>query len=143
MTTKRHVLLVVDDEPDNLKLFRLALARHPDVKEVKTFADPRQALRYLHDCRAGTAGQLPALVFLDINMPGTNGFQLLRQMRSEEVIRRVPVVMFTTSGEESDVAASYELGANSFIRKSIDFDVFTDELKEIINYWLVINELPF
>ncbi len=59
MTTKPHVLLVVDDEPDNLKLFRFALAKHPDVKEVKTFADPRQALQYLRNCRAATAGQLP------------------------------------------------------------------------------------
>jgi two-component system response regulator len=143
MATKRHVLLVVDDEPDNLKLFRFALAKHPGVKEVKTFADPRQALQYLHNCRAGTVGQMPALVFLDVKMPGANGFRLLKQIRSEEVIRRIPVIMFTTSREESDVAASYELGANSFIRKSIDFDVFTDQLKEIIQYWLVVNELPF
>ncbi len=145
MRLKRHTLLVVDDEPDNLKLFRLALKWHPLIKEVMTLPEGPQALRYLQRCQVGgnPACPFPSLMFLDLKMPGMNGLQVLKHIRAEEVMKRIPVIMFTTSREEKDIAASYDLGANSFIRKSVDYDVFCHQLEGIIEYWLVTNELPF
>jgi PAS domain S-box-containing protein len=142
---KRHTLLVVDDEPDHLKLFRLALKGHPRIEEVETLAEGGQALRYLQSCRVGgnPARPFPSLLFLDLNMPGMNGLQVLARIRAEEVVKRIPVILFTTSREEKDVAASDALGANSFIQKPVDYDVFCNQLEGIIDYWLGVNELPF
>jgi two-component system response regulator len=145
MPTKRHTLLVVDDEPDSQKLFRLALKRHPLVREVKTFTEGQSALNYLQACTIGSdpACAYPALMFLDLKMPVLDGFQVLRHIRGEADLKRMPVIIFTTSQEETDIATSYDLGANSFIRKSVDFDVFCFQLEEIIQYWLGDNKLPF
>lgn len=85
----------------------------------------------------------PALLFLDLKMPVLDGFQVLRYIRGEAVVKRMPVIIFTTSQEETDIATSYDLGANSFIRKSVDFDVFCRQPEEIIGYWLGANQLPF
>lgn len=145
MPGRRHTLLVVDDETDHLKLFRLSLKQHPLVKEIKTFAGGQPALDYLRGCEAGgnPAGTLPSITFLDLKMPAMDGFQILRRIRAEAVVKRMPVIIFTTSQEETDITTSYDLGANSYIRKPVDFDVFCRQLEAIIEYWLGANELPF
>ncbi len=145
MLEKKHILLVVDDESDHLLLFKRALQGHPLIKEIKAFNAGQPALDCLRDCLlGGKAGcQFPSLVFLDLKMPGMDGFEVLRQIRAEAVIRRIPVIMLTTSQEETDVATSYELKANSFIHKPVDFLVFKQQLHDTVQYWLEANQLPF
>lgn len=145
MQPKRYRLLVVDDERDNLLLFQLALNKHASIKELKTLLDGRDALSYLHSCceQANATALLPALIILDLKMPGMNGFEVMQQLKADTLIGRIPIVIFTASREEEDIVRSYALGASSFIHKDIDFDTFCEQLEYIINYWLEVNQPPY
>ncbi len=143
MKTK-HILLV-EDNPDDVELTIRALAKSHVANSLDLASDGVEALEYL----AGTgkfAGRdpnvLPQVVLLDLKMPRMDGLEVLRRIRSDERTRLLPVVVLTTSSEERDRVESYKLGANSYIRKPVDFVQFAESVRQLGLYWLVLNEAP-
>jgi len=141
MTFEKTILLVEDNLDDadlTLRAFRRAGAEHP----IHVASDGAEALEWLFD-RIQTAGVLPAVVLLDLRMPRIDGFEVLRRIRSDERTRLLPVIILTSSTEEADLVKGYGLGANSYVRKSVDFTQFLDVARDVDRYWLRWNELPW
>ena len=144
MTTK--TILLVEDNQDDLDLTLRALRKSKIPSTVAIVRDGVEALDYLFGTgsHAGrdTSDQ-PRVVFLDLKLPRVAGLEVLRQMRADERTRNVPVVVLTSSSENHDMLESYHRGANSFIRKPIDFDEFVQAIQQMNAYWLVLNEVPY
>ncbi|HKQ18182.1 MAG TPA: response regulator [Candidatus Eisenbacteria bacterium] len=143
MTDK--VILLAEDNPNDEELTLRALRKHNVSNEVVVVRDGQEALDYLFI--AGThAGrnpnQPPQLVLLDINLPKINGLDVLKRIRADARTRTLPVVILTSSSEERDRFTAYDNFANSYIRKPVDFDQFTEAVRELGLYWLVLNEPP-
>ena len=132
-----HILLV-EDNPDDVKYTVQALKKQNVANPVKVAIDGQQALDRLFDENE----ELPALVLLDLKLPKVSGFEVLQRLRADPVRKRVPVVILTSSTEESDLIQSYALGANSYIRKPVDFEQFTAAIRQLGQYWLLLNEAP-
>ena len=129
-------ILLVEDSPDDAALTELALRRWPAHLEIAR--DAEEAVDYLF----GNAHEAPRLVLLDLGLPQADGLEVLRRIRQDERTRLIPVVILTSSMAPGDVAASYRMGANSYVRKPVDFDEFSERVREIGSYWLRINEPP-
>lgn len=143
MTNK--IILLVEDNPSDIGLTQRALDKSRIVNKMVVVEDGQEALDYLFGGGQYTGrdlNELPALVLLDIKLPRVSGFDVLRQIREDERTSRVPVVVLTTSKEEQDVAQSYDLRANSYIRKPVDFTKFVEAIQHMGLYWLVLNEPP-
>ena len=138
MIRKDHTILLVEDTPDDVELTRRAFQKSNIVNEVVVARDGQEALDYL----LATGASLPDLVLLDLKLPKIGGLEVLRRMRAEEETKRLPVVILTTSNEEKDVISSYDLGANSYVRKPVDFAKFAEAVRQLGLYWLVLNEPP-
>lgn len=140
-----HTILLVEDNPDDVELTRRAFARSNISNELVVAADGQEALDYLFAAGAHAdrdSRTLPQVVLLDLKLPKVDGLGVLRRLRADERTRRLPVVILTTSTEEKDILTSYELGANSYIRKPVDFAQFVDAARQLGLYWLVLNEPP-
>jgi CheY-like chemotaxis protein len=140
----RHILLV-EDNPDDVKLTLRALEKGRVANNVDVALDGVEALEYFSATGkfAGrNTSQLPQVVLLDLKMPRLDGLEVLRRLRSDEKTKLLPVVILTTSSEEKDRVESYKLGANSFIRKPVDFTQFAESVRQLGLYWLVLNEAP-
>src|SRR5574341_153802 len=138
-----QMILLVDDHPSDVGLTQRALAKSRVANELVVAEDGQEALDYLFGAGAYTGREvpeLPALVLLDLKLPRVDGLQVLRQIRADARTSRLPVVILTTSREEQDVAQSYDLGANSYIRKPVDFTQFAQAVENLGLYWLVLNE---
>jgi CheY-like chemotaxis protein len=138
-----RTILLVEDNPDDVELTLRALQKSPDSGEVEVVHDGEEALEYLIPEGTDTNQQLralPELVLLDINLPKVDGLQVLKRLRSQERTRRVPVVMLTSSDEDRDVRSSYDLGANSFLRKPVNGAQFLEAARCLSRYWLVLNQ---
>jgi two-component system response regulator len=138
------VILLVEDNPRDEALTLRALKKSNIVNEVVVAHDGVEALDYL--LGTGTyAGRdmdmMPQLILLDLKLPKVNGLQVLQAIRSDERIRRLPVVIFTSSSEEEDMIKSYDLGANSYVRKPVDFEQFLEATRQLGMYWLVLNQV--
>jgi len=143
MTEK--VILLVEDNPDDEKLTVRALKKNNIVNEVVIARDGAEALDYLFSVGAPQGrdtSRLPALVLLDLKLPKVDGQEVLRRIRGDERTRRIPVVILTSSKEEQDMMQSYNSGANSYIRKPVDFMQFTEVVRNLGLYWLMMNETP-
>lgn len=141
---KNHILLV-EDNPDDVTLTLRAFSKSQILNDIDVVVDGAQALDYLY--ARGTFSEraphaLPAVVLLDLNLPKVSGLEVLRQIRADPRTRRQPVVVLTSSREESDLIASYDLGANSYVRKPVDFDEFLRAAGQLGLYWLLLNEAP-
>lgn len=133
------VILVVEDNPDDEKLTLRAM-RQSDVPNIIVVArDGAEALEHLH---GDASAPLPVLVLLDLKLPKVSGLEVLQKLRANERTKNLPVVVLTSSDEERDILQSYNLGANSYIRKPVDFDEFIDAVKQLGLYWLCINRAP-
>jgi two-component system, response regulator len=139
------IILLVEDNPDDIELTLRALKKSKILNEVVITQDGVEALDYLF----GTgkfAGRdtrvLPQVVLLDLKMPRMDGLEVLGRLRFDERTRLLPVVILTTSNEEKDKVESYKMGANSYIRKPVDFEQFVAAVQQLGLYWLVLNEAP-
>jgi two-component system, response regulator len=130
-------ILVVEDNPDDAELTARAL-RHGMPANIEIARDGEQALDYLFD----VANHLPRLVVLDLRLPNTDGLEVLRRIREDERTRLTPVVILTSYDAPGDIETCYRLGANSYVRKPVDFDEFSAVIHELGAYWLRINEPP-
>jgi CheY-like chemotaxis protein len=139
----RKVVLLVEDNPDDRDLTLRAFERHRFGNEVVVAEDGQAALDYL--IGPGPDGRprpLPELVLLDLKLPRVDGLEVLRRIRAEERTRLLPVVVLTSSAEESDLVRSYALGANSYVQKPVSFTDFLDASRQLGMYWLVLNRAP-
>lgn len=136
-------MLLVEDNPDDLELAQLAFDRGRFANHVDIARDGAEALDYLF-ARGPFAHRdrddLPRVVLLDIKLPLVDGIEVLRQIRADDRLRHIPVVMLTSSAEDRDLVACYELGANSYIVKPVDMDQFFTAIQNIGMYWLVLNQ---
>ena len=138
-------ILLVEDNPDDVELTRIAFSEAQLDSRLDVVRDGAEALDYLF-ARGAHAGRdpakLPSIVLLDLNLPKVDGREVLQAIRANEATRSLPVVVLTTSTEPFDVDASYALGANSYIRKPVDFEQFVWAVKQVGLYWLVLNHPP-
>jgi len=138
-------ILLVEDNPDDQALTLRALKKNNIANEVVVVDDGAQALDYLFGAGqfAGrNASNRPSLVLLDLKLPKVDGLAVLARIRADDRTRTMPVVVLTSSAEESDLLKSYELGANSYVRKPVDFAEFVEATRQLGVYWLILNEQP-
>ena len=142
MTRGENVILLVEDNPDDVELTLRAFQKSNVANEIIAVGDGQDALDYLFAVgrHAGRDAFMPRVILLDLNLPKISGLEVLRRMRADERTKRIPVVVLTTSNEEKDVIGSYDLGANSYVRKPVDFAQFLDAARQLGLYWLVLNE---
>lgn len=139
-----HILLV-EDNPDDIKLTLRALKKSNILNEVVIAEDGVDALDYLFGTgkyEGRDLNVMPQLILLDLKMPKLDGLEVLQRIRTNEKTQLLPVVVLTTSSEDQDKIESYKLGANSYIRKPVDFNQFVDAVQQLGLYWLVLNEAP-
>lgn len=140
---QEKLILVVEDNPDHLELTVLTLREHGVTAEIAVARDGAQALNYLFGqgihAERDTQRQ-PSFVLLDMKLPRLSGLDVLRTIRSNPITSLIPVVMLTSSSEQSDMVACYQSGANGFVRKPVDFGEFTEKLNRVQAYWLDVNE---
>jgi len=138
-------ILLVEDNPSDIKLTKRALEQNQITNELIVAEDGQEALDYLF-ATGQHAGRdirdLPAVVLLDLKLPKIEGLEVLKKIRANEFTRLMPVVILTSSDQEVDMIASYNLGANSYIRKPVDFKQFTEAVRTLGMYWLLLNEPP-
>jgi two-component system response regulator len=139
------VILLVEDNPDDEALTLRALKKNNIGNDIVVARDGVEALDYLFGTGAYAGRdvtQVPAVTLLDLKIPKLDGLEVLKRLRADERTRLMPVVILTSSKEEHDLANSYKLGANSYIRKPVDFSQFVEAIRQLGLYWLVINETP-
>ena len=140
-----RVILLVEDNPDDEFLTLRSLRANHVANEIVVVRDGQAALDWLFGTGVEPGPgreETPAMIFLDLKMPKVSGLEVLRRLRADPRTRRIPVVVFTSSGEERDVLQSYDLGANSYVRKPVDFTEFSEAVKQLGLYWLVVNAPP-
>ncbi len=145
MIPKKNIILLVEDNDDDVELTRRAFDKSRIVNEMVVVRDGQEALEYLFVTGAHASRDpaiMPSVILLDLNLPKLSGLDVLSRIRAEERTRRLPVVILTTSGEEKDVIGGYDLGANSYVRKPVDFAEFADAARHLGLYWLLLNEPP-
>ena len=145
MMENDDTILLVEDNPDDVELTKRALRKNNIANNLVVARDGIEALDYLF-CRGTYANRnikiTPQLILLDLQLPKLDGLQVLEQLRANECTRLVPVVILTSSKEEHDLISGYKHGANSYIRKPVDFTQFQEAVRHIGLYWLLINEPP-
>ncbi|MDR7489151.1 MAG: response regulator [Armatimonadota bacterium] len=137
-----RTILLVEDNPDDVALTLRALRGHHIANRVVVAEDGAEALAYLFQERGSAQDALPAVVLLDLKLPKVDGLEVLRRLRADERTKWLPVVILTSSREEQDLVAGYVLGANSYVRKPVDFMQFAEAVRQLGLYWLVLNEPP-
>jgi CheY-like chemotaxis protein len=142
MTTQRHrPILLVEDNIDDEELTLRSLKQCNLANEIVVARDGVEALEFLHGERAGVA-QLPAVVILDLKLPKIDGLAVLKRIREHTRTRTLPVVVLTSSAEDSDILATYDLGGNSYVRKPVKMDEFTRATAQLGLYWTIVNLTP-
>lgn len=142
---KPKTILLVEDNPDDVALTKRAFGDFRIGNQIVVARDGAEALDYLFRTGAHAGRDLdlePAVILLDLNLPRIDGLEVLRRLRADQRTRRLPVVILTSSREEQDLISSYDLGANSYVRKPVDFDEFMQAARQLGLYWLLLNETP-
>jgi CheY-like chemotaxis protein len=139
------VILLVEDNPDDRELTLRAFKKAKIANQIETANDGAEALDYLFGAgryAGGDPPRRPQLVLLDLKLPKVDGLEVLRRIRSDERTRYLPVVILTSSNEERDLVEGYRLGANSYVRKPVDFVQFLEAARQLGLYWLLLNQTP-
>ena len=139
---KNKSILLVEDNPSDIELTKRALLKNRILNELVVKEDGIDAIEYLFVTCFKPGNKLPTLILLDLKLPRMDGLEVLKRIRADERTRRLPVVILTSSAEKVDVHSCYDWGANSYIRKPVDFNQFADAVNNLGLYWLVINEPP-
>ena len=137
-------ILIVEDDPNDVELTLTALEEYNLANEVVITRDGEEALDYLY-CRGNfqaRSNDNPAVLLLDLKLPKRDGLEVLRQIKSDEKLKLIPVVVLTSSKEDEDIVRSYALGANAYVRKPVDFLQFSEAARTLGLFWLVLNESP-
>jgi two-component system, response regulator len=138
-------ILLVEDNPNDLELTLHALKKNNIANRIHVASDGEEALDFIF-CENKYADRnisiVPKMILLDLKLPKIDGIEVLRRVKNDSRTKRVPVVMLTTSREESDIVESYELGVNSYIVKPVDFDQFVEAIRQLGLYWLLLNQPP-
>ncbi|GAB4490432.1 MAG: response regulator [Thermodesulfovibrionales bacterium] len=144
MISKFINILLVEDNPDDVELTLHALEKNNIANPVKVVRDGQEALDYLFYKGKYELSdhELPHVILLDLKLPKVDGIEVLQRIKADRKTKLLPVVVLTSSKQESDILKSYDLGVNSYIRKPVDFDQFVDTVKHIGFYWMLINENP-
>lgn len=138
-------ILLVEDNPDDEELTLMALKQSNILNDVFVARDGVEALDYLFGTgphQGRDLSLMPAIVLLDLKLPKVDGLEVLRRIRENPSTRYIPVIVLTSSKEEQDIAASYHLGCNSYVRKPVNFAQFAEATRQLGLYWLLLNELP-
>lgn len=142
---KNNRILIVEDSPNDEKLIMIALKDAKITNEIDVVRDGEEALNFLF-CKEKYAkrdqSELPQLILLDLKLPKIDGLEVLKEIRTSEITKRIPVVIMTSSREENDLVAGYDNGANSFVVKPIDPVQFTKAIEHVGLYWLIVNTTP-
>jgi DNA-binding response OmpR family regulator len=143
-TNKLGRILLVEDDPKDVELTLTALEDYNLANEVIVVRDGEEALEYLYSRGKfkTRSSDNPSVMLLDLKLPKVDGLEVLKQIKSEEKLRMVPVVVLTSSKEEKDMVASYRLGVNAYVVKPVDFHEFVNAIKELGIFWAVINQPP-
>jgi DNA-binding response OmpR family regulator len=145
MTSITKNILLVEDNPDDELLTLMAFKDNNIKNEVIIARDGEEALDYLFGTgkyKDRNSKLLPQIILLDLKLPKVDGLEVLKQIRSNALTKLLPVIILTSSKEDMDIINSYQLGANSYIRKPVDFEQFSEAIKQLGLYWLVLNEVP-
>ena len=137
-------ILIVEDDPKDVELTLAALDEYNLANEVVVTRDGQEALDYLY-CRGkydARPGDNPAVILLDLKLPKIDGLEVLQQIKSDERVKRIPVVVLTSSHEEKDMMRSYSLGVNAYVVKPVDFHEFINAVKELGVFWAIVNQPP-
>lgn len=141
--SKPITILMADDDPDDRLLVQEAFEENHLINNLETVEDGEELMDFLHRRGKFVNNTItPGLILLDLNMPRKSGLEALKEIKSDEKLRRLPVVILTTSKAEEDIIRSYDLGVNSFIVKPVTFDSLVELIKELDRYWFQIVELP-
>ncbi|MFQ5791341.1 MAG: response regulator [Acidobacteriota bacterium] len=143
--SRTHIILLVEDNPDDVELTLRAMKDYCISNEVVVARDGVEALDYLFATGAHAGRDtsvLPEVILLDLKMPKIDGLEVLRRIRADERTAHLPVIILTSSKEEQDVINSYKLGANSYVRKPVDFAQFSEAVRQLGLHWLLLNEPP-
>ena len=135
------IILLVEDNPKDVALTERALTKSNIYNKLVVARDGVEAIEYLFDS-SKEKDDLPVVILLDLKLPRVDGLEVLRRIRGDEKTRRLPVVVLTSSSEERDIIQSYDLGANSYIRKPVKFNQFAEAINQLGLYWLVLNQPP-
>ena len=138
-------ILLVEDDPNDVELTLHAFKKNKLTNRIHVVRDGAEALEFLFSSGASAGGDLqykPKLILLDLKLPKVDGMEVLRRIKSDERTRLIPVVVLTSSREERDIVESYRLGVNSYITKPVDFKKFTETVRQLGLYWLLLNQQP-
>jgi two-component system response regulator len=138
-------ILLVEDNPDDVELTLHALKKKNIINDVNVASDGAEALDFLFGTGKYSGRDLtdmPAVILLDLQLPKVGGLEVLRRIRADERTKLIPVVILTSSKQEQDLATGYSLGANSYVRKPVDFNQFAEAVSHLGLYWLLLNEAP-
>jgi len=137
-------ILMVEDDPKDVELSMTALEEYNLANEVIVAHDGVEALDYLYSRGQfeGRSGGNPAVILLDLKLPNIDGLEVLKQVKSDEKLKLIPIVVLTSSKEEKDMVASYKLGVNGYVVKPVDFHEFVNAIRELGAFWAVLNEPP-
>ena len=139
------IIQLIEDNPSDVELTKRALTKHNITNKLVVAQDGKEALDYLFGTGTYAGRDIkdsPTVVLLDLKLPKINGLEVLQNIRANEFTKLLPVVILTSSDQEEDVISSYKLGANSYIRKPVDFNQFAEAVRNLGLYWLVLNEPP-
>lgn len=142
MEKRENYILLVEDNPDDVELTTLAFRKNNFANEIKVVEDGQEALDFLfgnHPDGIKKNG-FPELILLDLKLPKINGHEVLKEIKSSEKTKRIPVVILTSSQEQEDIMKGYDLGANSYVRKPVDYKDFVNVVNNMGIYWLAINK---
>jgi len=142
MSKKENYILLVEDNPDDVELTQLAFKKNNFGNDIIVVDDGQKAIDFLIEDRENGIDKYgyPELILLDLKLPKLNGHEVLKVIKSTDKLKRIPVVILTSSQQEEDIIKGYDLGANSYVRKPVDFQDFLDVVNKMGVYWLAINK---